>query len=171
MGGTQETKWCLEDSGWCGAVGPGARGSVGLGEVSLTASHFPLSPQGANILINDAGEVRLGECGGWCWEGGMAGGQGNRAPQVTMSFSLSLDLQLTLVSRPRLGPRWLDASLSLGHPTGEGCLVGSWWCDWGGGWLSPPGSLGISFPAPFPAFIFPCCTFLLFGSLLSFLFA
>lgn len=162
VGGTQETKWCLEDSGWCGAVGPGARGSVGLGEVSLTASHFPLSPQGANILINDAGEVRLGECGGWCWEGGMAGGQGNRAPQVTMSFSLSLDLQLTLVSRPRLGPRWLDASLSLGHPTGEGCLVGSWWCDWGGGgcphlghWESPSRllSLPLSFPVVHSCFL------------------
>lgn len=91
---------------------------------------------------------------GGAGEGDWLGAKGIGHPR-SLCLSLSLDLQLTLVSQPRLGPRWLDASLSLGHPTGEGCLVGSWWCD-GGWWLSPPGSLGISFPAPFPAFIFPC---------------
>ena len=34
--------------------------STGLGRVSA-ASHIPSHSQGANILINDAGEVRLGE--------------------------------------------------------------------------------------------------------------
>lgn len=83
---------------------------------------MPPLPQGANILINDAGEVRLGECG-WCGSGGgLAGGPRGQE----RSLYLSLCLQLTLVSRPRSGQRWLDASLSLGHPTGEGCLAGSW---------------------------------------------
>lgn len=134
-------------------VGKGQRVEAALGwGVSLTASNFPLSPQGANILINDAGEVRLGECGGWGWGRGLAGGQRNRDPR---SLCLSLCLQLTLVSQPRLGPRWLDASLSLGRPTGEGCLAGSWGCS-GERWPSPPGSLGISLLAPFSVSTFPC---------------
>lgn len=89
---------------------------------SLTTFNPPSCPQGANILINDSGEVRLGEYGWEGWEGGLARGPRDREPR---SLCLSLCLQLTLVSRPRSGQHWLDASPSLGHPTGEGCPEGS----------------------------------------------
>lgn len=52
----------------------GAGGGLGLRGVSLIASNPPSCPQGANILINDAGEVRLGECGWWGCAGGLVGG-------------------------------------------------------------------------------------------------
>lgn len=45
----------VESQGW-------EQGSPGEGP-SLTASNPSSGPQGANILINDSGEVKLGECG------------------------------------------------------------------------------------------------------------
>jgi hypothetical protein len=122
-----------------GAALGGAQGSgrfeLGAGRGTLTASNPSSGTQGANILINDAGEVRMGECGWREWVGG-----GMRGAEGTETLHLSLCLQLTSGSQPKLGRRWLGASLSLEHPTGEGCPAGS--CGWGGGGFSHPGSLG-----------------------------
>lgn len=85
-------------------------------------------------------------------QGDWLGATGDRGPQRIRdprSPCLSLCLQLTLGSRPRSGRRWLDASLSLGRPTGEG----AWWVardGVGGRSFAHPGSLGISFLAPVP---------------------
>lgn len=51
---------------------------------------IPSHPQGANILINDSGEVRLGEYGLGAWAGGLAGGlrgPGTPGHYVTLSAS------------------------------------------------------------------------------------
>jgi len=56
-----------------GVVGPGSVSSIRLGGISDSLESLPL-PQGANILINDAGEVRLGECGWWGWGEGLTEG-------------------------------------------------------------------------------------------------
>lgn len=100
---------------------------------SLTASDPSSGPQGANILINDSGEVKLGE-----WTPGvhrelMEVGEG------IDTYYFYLCLQLTLASQHRLGQPWPDASLSLGHHTGEGCWVNSWGGNSG---ISHFGSLG-----------------------------
>ncbi len=60
----------------------GAEAELGWqeGGVSVTASDPPSLPQGANIPINDPGEVRLGECGWWGWGGGLAGSQRGQGP-------------------------------------------------------------------------------------------
>lgn len=96
-------------------------GSCGLGEWSLTVSNSFLSrePISSSTMLGRSDWVsmtgRRGAGTGWDPEG-------TRDPRST---HLSLYLQLTLVSQPKLGQHWLDASPSLGRPTGEGCLAGS----------------------------------------------
>lgn len=114
---------------------------------------FPRDPTSPSSTLGSSDWVSVAGGGG---EGDWLGARGDRDPR---SVCLSLCLQLTLVYRPRSGPHWLNASLSLGHITGEGCLAGSQgWCGVGGGGqrLSPPWISVYLHPAFCPASAFLC---------------
>lgn len=91
---------------WAVGKGQGME-AVWVGGVSLTASNFPPSPppQGANILINDAGEVRLGECDWWGLGGVWLGTKGigdPKSPCLSLppaDFGISAQIGATLARR------------------------------------------------------------------------